>query len=252
VSRLPPGTILQHRYVRRRLRGRPPGVFVEIGAGEGHLSRLLLDLGWTGIAYELGAAAAETARRLNAGGRLEVRETDWLEVTDPPRADLVVSSMVLEHLSDDDVARFLGNVRHALRGSGLLIVLVPASPGHWGVEDEVAGHLRRYTRASLGATLGAAGFDALHVAGLTFPLSNLLLPVSNRLVAKWEGDRRQLDARARTVASGSRSVPWKTQFPSAASILLNGVVLLPFYALQLATRSSERALVLYAEARPAQ
>lgn len=252
MSGLPPGTILQHRYLRRRLRDRPPACFVEIGAGEGHLSRLLLDLGWSGIAYELGADAARSARRRNEGGRLEVREADWLEEADPPRAGLVVSSMVLEHLSDDDVERFLGNVRRALEPDGLLILLVPASPAHWGIEDDVAGHVRRYTRDSLRASLNGAGFEVTHTAGLTYPLSNLLLPVSNRLVARWEGERRHLDARARTVASGSRSVPWKTRFPAVAGVLLNDAALLPFYALQLATRSSERALVLYAEATPSQ
>ena len=46
---LPPGTLLQHMYLRERLRDRPAGTFVEVGVGSGHMSRLLLDLGWSGV-----------------------------------------------------------------------------------------------------------------------------------------------------------------------------------------------------------
>jgi SAM-dependent methyltransferase len=238
-------------YLRRRLGARPPGRFVEVGTGEGDLARLLVELGWVGVGYEPGAVAASRARTLNAdaiaSGTFELREADWLQEHDVPRVDLFVSSMVLEHLSDDGVARLLAQAEQALTDDGLGVVLVPASPRHWGIEDEIAGHLRRYTRATLTETLRDAGFETTHLAGLTYPISNVLLPLSNRQVGRWEDGRRQLDLQARTSVSGSREVPWKTRFPSVAGIFLNEKTLSPLYALQLLTRDNERSLVLYAE-----
>jgi SAM-dependent methyltransferase len=238
-------------YVRRRLKVRAPGRFVEVGTGTGDLAQMLLGLGWTGIGYELGASAVEQARELNAGaiesGAFELRQADWLTDPHPPAADLFVSAMVLEHLPDADVRRFLAQAAASLDDGGLGILLVPGSPRHWGVEDEIAGHERRYTRETLAATLHEAGFAMTHIAGLTYPLSNLILPISNRQVAKWEGSRTELDARARTVASGARTVPWKTEFPAPLRLILNEATMGPAYALQLLTRRNESALVLYAE-----
>ena len=188
---LPPGTILQRMYVRRRLRARAPGRFVEVGTGTGDLAHMLLGLGWAGVGYELGTAAAEQARELNAqaiaSGAFELRQSDWLAESSPPPADLFVSAMVLEHLPEADVRRFLEQAATSLGARGLGILLVPASPSHWGVEDEIAGHERRYTRETLTATLRDAGFAVTHIAGLTYPVSNVLLPISNRQVAKWRG-----------------------------------------------------------------
>jgi SAM-dependent methyltransferase len=248
---LPPGTILQRMYLRRRLKARAPGRFVEVGTGTGDLAHMLLGLGWEGVGYELGDSAVEQARGLNAqsiaSGAFELRQLDWLTEPQPPPADLFVSAMVLEHLPEADVRRFLEQAAAGLGERGLGILLVPASPSHWGIEDEVAGHERRYTRETLTATLRESGFAVTHLAGLTYPLSNLLLPISNRQVTKWETERTGLDAHARTVASGARTVPWKTQFPAPARLILNEATMSPLYGLQLLTRRSERALVLYAE-----
>ena len=79
---LPPGTLLQHMYLRERLRTRPPGTFVEVGVGSGHLSRLLLDLGWRGIGYDLSAEAlarsgASSMVSTNTTPCLMKRSTTW-------------------------------------------------------------------------------------------------------------------------------------------------------------------------------
>lgn len=47
---LPPGTILQQMYFKERLRALSCGRFVEVGAGQGVVSKTLLDLGWSGRA----------------------------------------------------------------------------------------------------------------------------------------------------------------------------------------------------------
>ncbi len=250
---LPPGTILQRMYLKRRLRRQRSGSFIEIGTGEGLLSALLLSRGWRGEGFELGDAAAGAAEKLNReaieSGAYRLRRESWLDQDPTPSADLVISAMVLEHLEEPDEAAFLDRAAAALRAGGCLILLVPASPAHWGVEDEVAGHQRRYTREGLGGTLRERGWQVECLRGLTFPLSNLLLQLSNRQVARFEAERiRLLTPGERTVAAGSRTVPWKTAFPSPARLLLNEVTMMPFHLMQLATPRSRWALVLYAEA----
>jgi SAM-dependent methyltransferase len=254
----PPGTILTHLYLRERLTGAPPGRFVDFGVGSGHISDLLLSIGWSGAGYDLSAAALERAQQRNAAaaaqGRFTLHHSDWLDAesvgTGDP-LDLVVTSMVLEHLDEPAIDRFFARAEHELGDGGRAIVMVPGSPRHWGVEDETAGHLRRYTPTSLAATVRSRGWQIAHLTGLTFPLSNLLLGASNALVGRNERDLKSFSLQERTVRSGDRSVPWKTSFPPWAGLLLNDVTMLPFHWLQKRFGPARgRALVLYCECLP--
>lgn len=244
---LPPGTLLQHMYLKERLRGRAPGTFVEVGVGGGHISRLLLDLGWRGIGYEL---SAEALAPEVADGRMALRHGNWLEAAEEGRLDMVISSMVIEHLSDEDEARYFERCREALAPGGRALLFVPASMRHWGIEDDIAGHLRRYSEDGLRARLTGLGWDVVHAAGLTYPLSNALLPVSNALVARSEQHKRALSVQERTEASGRRDVPGKTSFHPLLRLLLNETTMMPFHWLQKVAHRSPDALVLYAEAVP--
>jgi hypothetical protein len=132
----------------------------------------------------------------------------------------------------------------------MAILLVPASPKHWGIEDDVAGHIRRYTRHGLERRLDELGWSVRHVAGLTYPLSNILLPLSNLLVRRAEQWKMRLDQPERTTRSGVREIRFKTTFPSVLSMALNERTLYPFHLLQKACRQRDSALVLYAEAVP--
>lgn len=252
---LPPGTILQLLYLQERLSGRAPGRFVEVGIGQGALSAVLLRMGWTGAGYDLNADALKIACARNAAavaaGNLTLHHGDWLRSSNGSDADLIVASMVIEHLSEQQVGVFFERAEATLRSGGLVVLLVPASPRHWGIEDEVAGHVRRYDRGTLTAAITDAGWSVVHLAGLTYPLSNLLLRASNSRVARAESARLQLTPDERTVHSGNRAVRWKTAFPAVAGIVLNSRTLYPFHLLQKAGRRREGCLVLYGECRPA-
>lgn len=63
------------------------------------------------------------------------------------RYGLVFLFDVIEHIEDE--RSFVDAVLHHLRPGGLLAVNVPALPRLYSVYDEVAGHVRRYDRASL-------------------------------------------------------------------------------------------------------
>jgi hypothetical protein len=252
---LPPGTILQRIYLRKRLRELRPGRFVHVGTGEGSLSRILLDLGWTGSGWDLNRAALERAGALTRtyidSGQYELRQGDWLASEAGPPSDLVVSEMLLEHLDDEAERRYFERTLGELSADGLGILLVPSSVEHWGIEDEVAGHRRRYTRESLRRVVEDAGFRVDRIAGLTWPLSNLLLPLSNWLVGRAEEQRLSLSLEHRTIASGNRNVPWKTRFPAAARLVLNEWTLRPWHLAQLAGAERDDAMILYCEFRPA-
>lgn len=251
---LPPGTILQRMYLRERLAHMTPGRFVEVGVGGGSMTEVLLERGWTGIGYEPSeeaarAGAARLARYIRQG-RFTLEERDWLTSPAAPAADLVMSSMVLEHLSDSDERRYFQRCEQTLGAGGLAILFVPASPAHWGIEDEVAGHYRRYTAEQMRTMLRELGWEPSHLAGLTFPVSNLLLSASNALVARNESYKRGLTMVERTRRSGHREVPLKTAFPRVFGLVLNELVLYPAHVLQKLARRHPAALVLYVEARP--
>ena len=199
---MPPGTLLQQMYFRERLRRLAPGRFVEVGAGQGVVSRTLLDFGWRGRAYDLNGEALAAAAELN---------------------------------------------RAALSRGGRGILFVPGCPDYWGMEDEIAGHLRRYTFDSLREAIEAHGLRLEHMAGLTYPLSNLLFPLSEYLVRRAERHKLALSHAERTRASGSRSVPFKTDFPAPLRMVLNEVVLYPLHLLQKLNARNPRSMVLYAE-----
>lgn len=252
---LPPGTLLQLMYLRERIRQIPPGRFIEIGPGSGEITQLLLDHGWSGCSYDLESITIATLRNRFAKEIAEHRfitiNGDYLS-SQPPfeKVDLVISCMVMEHLEDDAQFTFMQMSGERLKKGGVMISLVPASPAHWGIEDDIAGHCRRYTRAGIDKLITDNGWKLLHIAGLTFPISNLLLPISNFLVNRSERTKLALSPLDRTKYSGRRHVKFKTYFPTILGILLNECSLFPLYILQKIFAKSERALVLYFEAQP--
>lgn len=251
---LPPGTLLQLMYLRERLEKIPVGAFAEIGPGSGEITRLLLDMGWSGIAYDLGEnTIADLKVRFEAeinADRISVLNQDFLLSSPQNSVDLVISCMVMEHLEDATQIQFMQTASRALKPNGRMISLVPSSPRHWGIEDDIAGHCRRYTRQDVIRLASDNQWELLHVAGLTFPVSNLLLPVSNFLVQRSESKKLTLSALERTKLSGRRQVKYKTHFPSLLGLLLNQYTVYPFHLLQKLFAKSDRALVLLFEAVP--
>ena len=71
--------------------------------------------------------------------------------------DTVIATNVVEHIEDDiGTAR---TMRSLLVSGGRAIILVPALPSIYGEMDRELGHFRRYSRASLGAVMRAAGLE---------------------------------------------------------------------------------------------
>ena len=247
----PPGTILQHLYFKERLRNIRPGKFIEVGVGQGLLSKLLLDTGWQGIGFDLNADSIRGASQLNAASiarcRYELRCDDWLEAQPAEKVDMVVSCMVLEHLTEQDEEAYFRACENSLTDGGVMVLFVPGSPSHFGTEDKVAGHYRRYTAEGLRGKLEQHGWRDIHIAGLTYPVSNLLYPLSENMVRRAEAKKLDFSMAERTRLSGNRDVPFKTRFPSAFGLLLNDFSLYPLHVVQKCFLRHPNALVLYTE-----
>jgi len=255
---LPPGTILQLMYLRERLENIKPGRFLEIGPGSGEISGLLLELGWSGVSYDLESRTVDRLidrfRDQISEGRFDARNEDFLkaDASSFGRTDLIISCMVMEHFSDELENKFVQRSAELLTDDGFMVGFVPASPAHWGIEDDIAGHCRRYTRDGLRELVENEGLKIQHCAGLTYPISNILLLVSNFLVRRAEKFKLTMSKLEKTKASGIRDVRFKTTFPTILSLLLNEYVLLPLHWLQKAFSNSRNSLVLYFEALPPQ
>lgn len=71
--------------------------------------------------------------------------------------DVVLLCDVIEHTVDDsDVLR---RASEALKEDGLLLVTVPAHQWLWTSLDDISGHKRRYTRATLTRAMKRAGLN---------------------------------------------------------------------------------------------
>jgi len=255
MKALPPGTILQLTYLRERLQKLKPGLFLEIGPGSGEISSLLLTLGWRGKAYDLEPSTVEHLRVRFAKeiqeGRYTVNVEDYLTSnTQSSTVDLIISCMVMEHLDDTLEPIFMQRSHDFIKPAGIMIGFVPSSPSHWGIEDDIAGHCRRYTRDSLQKLISGNRWQTHHMTGLTYPISNVLLPLSNFLVQRSEKSKLDMSEIEKTKASGIRHVKFKTTFPSILSLLLNRWTLTPLHWMQKIFSGSDDALVLYFEARP--
>jgi SAM-dependent methyltransferase len=134
---------------------------LEIGSGTGNLTRRLIPRD-AYVASDINPLYLQTLRSLTIDRPyLDVTLTDVTRGESFPRVeggfDTVVCLNVIEHV-DDDVGA-LRNIRASLAPDGRAIVLVPHGPALLGSQDEVLGHRRRYTEASLRAALQAGGLE---------------------------------------------------------------------------------------------
>lgn len=153
---------------------------VEIGAGTGALLSILAARGLRCVAVD------QHPPRGGLDPAIEWHVADARALPLPSGScDGVLMLDLLEHV-DDEAA--LAEARRVLRPGGKLLVAVPALPLLWSYRDEAAGHLRRYTRATLRRVLAAAGFRVTRLHGYQAALLPLI--VASRLLG---GDRAGRD-----------------------------------------------------------
>src|SRR5689334_20292315 len=142
------------RALLRALGDYQPRRILDVGAGSGFFSRVLLRDTAAERAVCVDPGYAEERSELCFEKRLVFCRT--IPAAD---ADLVLLMDVLEHV-DDDVG-LLRDVRSRVGPQARFIVSVPAFSWMWSRHDEFLEHRRRYTRRQLGRLLAAAGLRPL-------------------------------------------------------------------------------------------
>jgi len=155
-----------HRWILEIFRPFLGKRLIEVGAGSGSFSELLLQTNPESLEalepsanmYPLLADHLRHIDRAHVGrarhGTL-ISSTDAIRQSGPPDSILYVN--VLEHIEDDK--RELEAIHSLLRPGGHALIFVPANPWLMGSIDHMLGHYRRYTMRDLQSKCRSAGFD---------------------------------------------------------------------------------------------
>ena len=157
----------QHRLVTRQLGQR----VLEIGCGIGNFTSLILDREAV-LAIDIEPGCIEKLLQRFPGRdnlkalTCDIAAPDFARLGDF-RADSCVCLNVLEHIQDDRGA--LRRMADVLTPGGVVILIIPAFPALFGPIDELLGHYRRYTRASIFKLAQSAGLNVKTAHYLNFP-----------------------------------------------------------------------------------
>ena len=138
------------------------GAFCDIGGGNGFVSIALQNSGYDVFLVE---PSAEGARNAKMRG---VRNVVCSTTEDAGLRNESIAAIgafdVIEHI--EDAAGFITGLRNALVPGGVLYATVPAFQWLWSEEDNLAGHFRRYTLASLRKLFIEQGFEVVYASYL--------------------------------------------------------------------------------------
>jgi SAM-dependent methyltransferase len=170
----------------------PQDVLLDIGGGNGYVSKGLIEQGIDCALVEPGIDGALAARARGIDPVICAR----LEDVGLAPGSLGAAGMfdVLEHI--DDEAGALQRVNTLLRPGGLLFLTVPAYAFLHSADDVAAGHFRRYTLRTLAAALIGSGFRPKHATYMFAPLPPVVL--LRRTLPSLLGLRRPADAQLQT------------------------------------------------------
>jgi SAM-dependent methyltransferase len=249
-----PGTILSGEaliYLIKKHSGTNPEIFADIGCGNGHYSRLLMDrFGAKGELFEPGKIphelCVEDSKDYLSTFRCRIHNRPLVS-TEAGKFPLIICWHVIEHIEDD--LGFTKDILAATAPGGVLYIAVPSRDDLWGIEDETTGHFRRYTRKSLANLLTNAGFEVQEIVSSNVPVSNWLISLSNWLIARQDASKRLTGKEYQTETSGVREIKWKTLYPSIFRIILNRFTLWPLHWLQIRFFDSDYGTMIIAVAR---
>jgi len=177
----------RNRVIGAVVRRYPPaGPILDVGGGNGAVSRALGRCGISAIVLEPGVDGSSIA---HARGLTVIQANFDGELFAEGTVPAIGLFDVIEHVVDD--VQLLRGSRTAMRSGGLLYVTVPALQSLWSSDDEFAGHHRRYNRLVLRAALLASGFEIVALSAFF----SLLIPPTflfRTLPSAW-GSRRVKD-----------------------------------------------------------
>ena len=158
-----------HRWILRIFKPYLGAHLVEVGAGIGSFSELLLaehpcqTLALVEPSAAMRKQLAARARRWPAPPQIETYHTTFPEAAariksaQPP--DSIIYVNVLEHIADDEAE--LEAMRRTLAPRGRAFIFVPALRWLYGSFDARIGHVRRYAKSELEEKVARAGFKII-------------------------------------------------------------------------------------------
>jgi len=149
----------------------PQGALLDIGGGNGYVSKGLIEEGIGCALLEPGIDGALAARARGVDPVICAR----LEDIGVASGSVSAAGMfdVLEHIEDE--ADALQRVHALLRPGGLLFLTVPAYAFLHSADDVAAGHFRRYTLRSLTRAVTGSGFQPEYATYMFAPLPPVVL-----------------------------------------------------------------------------
>jgi SAM-dependent methyltransferase len=154
-----------HRWILRVFEPHLGKRLVEVGAGAGSFSELLLARPFDSLSLvepsrEMYALLTSNLEALRAGERVKPYNAVFRQVAEAieseQRPDSVIYINVLEHIADDEGE--LRAVHSTLAPGGRAFVFVPALRWLYGSFDRLIQHQRRYAKEELERKCEAAGF----------------------------------------------------------------------------------------------
>lgn len=139
----------------------PSGTLFDIGGGNGVVAKSLQDAGFEVVLLEPGEVGVANAKHrgvLNVV-RATLEDAGFL----PDSLPAVGLFDVVEHIKDDRA--FMEMIRFHLCERGRVYLTVPAYDVLWSLEDQVAGHYRRYSSAAIRELLAKSGFAVEYLTG---------------------------------------------------------------------------------------
>lgn len=134
----------------------------DIGGGNGFVARGIQQAGKSVVLVEPGRNGATNAKS---------RGLNHVICSTLGGAGFKASSLpavglfdVIEHIEQD--LEFLKQVHNFMQPGGILFATVPSYQLLWSLEDEAAGHFRRYSNQEICETLRAAGFSILFASSI--------------------------------------------------------------------------------------
>lgn len=145
-------------------------LFVDIGGGNGFVSKRLQDEGIDVVLLEPGEVGTLNAKKRGLKNIICSTLEDAKFHQDS--LDSVGIFDVVEHIENE--ISFLKQINYFLNADGLIYITVPAFKFLWSKEDNDAGHFRRYTLTELTGILDQCGFKVIYA---TYIFSILIAPI---------------------------------------------------------------------------
>ncbi len=152
---------------------------LDAGCGAGNFMHVVEKMGYEVEGIDVDPNRIESAKQYANG---PTYLGDLVSFPFTQKYDLIICGEILEHIREDTQA--LLNLRKALKLNGWIIITVPNNPDAWSIDDELAGHIRRYNKTEIVDKLIKCGYKNIKVRYIGWPLINLFMKVYTKTSRK--------------------------------------------------------------------